>query len=344
MVYLEKLEISGAIPFDSSKIDSKGNFELSGSVSYPTFFLLKLNDQKFITLLIDSLENITFSADFINFSKDYKIEGSIGSEKVKELNNQLASTNNKLDSINALIVMNGNKPNEQRAKWLTEMNEVYTNQKDFSKKFIDENPFSLASVLAIYQKFNNGDYIIQDLQSLKVTASALHSMYPNSVHAQTLYKDTEKLVKDIRKQELKEFIAQYGQNSPEIELPNTKGKNVSLSSLKGKVVLVQFWSAIDKTSRVMNKVLSENYKQYKSKGFEIYQVSIDTNKEAWLKAIEDDNLNWINVGDMEGSIAALNSFNIRTIPANYLLDKDGNIVARNLKGPEIHQKLNEILN
>lgn len=346
IIYLDELVINGTTPFDSSTIDSKGNFQFTGSVSYPTFFLLRMGNQKFITLLIDSLEKVTISADFINFSKEYNIEGSIGSEKVRDLNNQLAKTNNQLDSIQSLLVMSTDNRDYPalRDKWINELKKTYQDQEEYSKKFIAENPFSMASVLAIYQKFNNGDYIVQDLQSLKVAASALNSMYPNSVHAQTLYKDTEKLVQDIRQQELTEFIKQYGKNSPDITLPDANGKNITLSSLEGKVVLVQFWSAFDKTSRVMNGVLKENYQKFNTKGFEIYQVSIDTQKEAWLAAIKEDQLNWINVGDMQGSTQAIQNFNIRNIPANYLINRDGTIVARNIKGPEIHQKLSEILN
>jgi len=74
-IYLEKLELSGTTPFDSSKVDGEGRFKFKGTVSEPTFFLLKINDQKFITLLLDSMEKVKFSADFINFSNDYKVEG-----------------------------------------------------------------------------------------------------------------------------------------------------------------------------------------------------------------------------------------------------------------------------
>lgn len=346
MIYLDQLGIDGTTPFDSSKIDKDGRFKLSGTVSYPTFFLLRMNNQKFITLLIDSLEKVTFSADYINFSKDYKLEGSIGSEKVKELNNHLAETNNKIDSIQSLIMMNSDNRNYTalRDSLVKKLQRVYVDQQEYSKKFITDNPFSMASVLAIYQKFNNGNYIVQDIQTLKVAASALHSMYPKSVHAESLYKDTEKLVKNIRQQELSDFIEQYGKNSPDVTLPDQNGKNIILSSIKGKAVLVQFWSASDKNSRILNNVLRQNYQEFKSKGFEIYQISIDTDKEAWMQAIKEDQMNWINVGDMQGSVEAIHNFNIRSIPANYLLNRDGSIVARNLKGPEIHQKLSEILN
>lgn len=346
MIYLEKLGIEKTTPVDSSEIDKKGRFKLSGSVSYPTFFLLKLNDQKFVTLLIDSLEEITFSADYINFSNDYLVEGSIGSKKVKQLNDKLSKTNTSIDSIRSLMSLSTANKNYQKQKeeWAKEIASIYEDQQEFSKKFVEDNPFSMASVLAIYQKFNNGNYVMQDLQTLKMAASALHSMYPKSVHAQSLYRDTEKLVRDIRAQEMNEFVDKYGTNSPDIKLPNPNGEKIALSSLRGKTVLVHFWSAADRTSRVTNQVLKDNYREFKSKGFEIYQVSVDENREAWETAIKQDGLNWTNVGDMNGSPSAIHSYNVTSIPSNYLLDGDGNIIAKNLMGPALHRKLNEILN
>jgi peroxiredoxin len=345
-IYLEKLEISGSTPFDSAKIDSKGNFKLSGSVSYPTFFLLKLKNEKFVTLLIDSLEKIRFSADVINFARDYKISGSDGSEKVKDLHSYLQRTNTKIDSISYLLNQSLGNPNYavQKNAWIAEINAIIESQIVFSKNFVNNHPFSLASVLAIYQKFNNGEYVIQDLQTIKVAASALHSMYPNSVHAQTLYNDTEKLLQNIRSSEMNSFIEKNAVNSPEISLPDVNAQNVPLSSLMGKVVLLQFWSAQDPVSRLQNEVLKENYSRFKAKGFEIYQVSIDKNEQIWKKAIQEDGLNWVNVGDMKGSVDALNLYNISQIPSNYLLGKDGSILAKNLKGPALNKKLNEILN
>ena len=347
MIYLEKLEVGGTtMPYDSSKIDSKGHFKLSGQVSYPTFFYLKLSNQKLITLLVDSTENISFSADYINFSKDYHIDGSLGSQKVEELNKKLARTNTKIDSIRSLIssCVSDRDYTTKRERWVQEIGAVYKDQSDFSKDFIAKNPFSLASILAIYQRFNDGSYVIQDLQTMKMAASALHAMYPNSVHAQALYRDTEKLVKDMRTREVKEFIQKYGTNSPDIVLPDTKGKSVTLSSLRGKYVLLQFWSVFDRSSRIQNAVLKENYQKFNPKGFEIYQVSIDTVKTAWQQAVIDDGLKWINVGDMKGSQTAVSTYNITKIPANYLLDKEGTIIAKDLKGPALFNKLNEILN
>ena len=107
-------------------------------------------------------------------------------------------------------------------------------------------------------------------------------------------------------------------------VPNAKGEKVALSSLQGKVVLVQFWAAVDKGSRIQNPVLVEAYKKYARKGFEIYQVSVDQSRAEWVDAIDQDKLTWTNVGDMEGSVSAVNVYNVQSIPSNYLLDKDRN--------------------
>lgn len=346
MVYLERLEVNGTFPFDSSKIDSKGNFKLKGDLKQPAFFILKLNDQKFITLLLDSAEKVAFSADYINFSTDYTIHGSPGSQKVKVLNQHLIRTNTRIDSIisSRNLILGSSQYSEKKVRLEAEINQIYMRQQEFSKKFILENPFSLASVLAIYQKFNDGNYIVQDLQTIKVAASALNSIYPNSGHVKTLFEDTKKLMHQVESEKVQQLIKTEGLNSPEINLPEPGGRKIALSTLKGKFVLVHFWSAVDLNSRILNPVLHENYQKFNSRGFEIYQVSVDTLKQAWIKAINEDQLKWINVGDMQGSIDALRSYNVRNIPSNYLLNKEGVIIAKDLKGPSLYNKLSEILN
>ena len=104
-------------------------------------------------------------------------------------------------------------------------------------------------------------------------------------------------------------------------------------------VLLQFWAAEDRGSRIINPVLVEAYKKYKKKGFEIYQVSVGTTRIEWVDAIDTDKLSWINVGDMNGSIHAVNVYNVQQIPFNYLLNEEGIIVAKNLKGPALNKTL-----
>ena len=343
-IYLEQLKVTSTVLVDSAKINSKGEFELKAHTSIPTFYLLKLTDNNFVTLLVDSAESVLFSADAINFSRDYLVAGSPGSSQVQELKNKLDETKLKLDSIKSLDIMNSNKANytELRKELQAKSSEIIQGQVDYSTNFVLSNPFSMASVLALYQQFDVDNYVIKDMQPLKVAASALHSIYPQSDHVQSLYANTLQLMQDERAAKLQQFIQNAGANSPDIVLPNTDGEEVALSSFRGKVVLLQFWSAKDQGSRIVNPVLKELYKKYKPKGFEIYQVSIDTDRFEWLDAIDKDQLTWTNVGDMKGSAEALNNYNIKEIPFNYILDKEGAIVAKNLKGPALTKKLAEI--
>jgi alkyl hydroperoxide reductase subunit AhpC len=99
---------------------------------------------------------------------------------------------------------------------------------------------------------------------------------------------------------------------------------------------------MDQNSRIVNPVLAEIYQKYKNRGFEIFQVSVDKDRTQWLNAIREDRLVWTNVGDMEGSIQPVMFYNIQSVPYNYLLDKEGVIIAKNLLGPAIDQALSVI--
>ena len=345
-VYLDELKVTSSVPVDSVKIEKDGSFEFKGNISYPNFYLLRLNKKNFVTLLVDTTENITVYGDAANFSRDYIVDGSPGSLLVQELNAQLALTKHKLDSISNRLNAFGNREDFkiQKIKWVQELEDIKQSQIKYSTEFVQKNPFSLSSVLALYQKFDDSNYIIQDLHSLKVAASALNSIFPQSEHVKALYANTQRLMAQEKNIKLKDFISEQGENSPNISLPNTSGTTVSLSSLPAKVVLIQFWSALNRDSRIQNEALVELYGKYKSKGLEIYQVSVDTDRNAWLNAIEEDGLGWINVGDMKGSIPALNVYNIRAIPANYILDGERRIVAKDLQGPALDQAIGKLLN
>jgi len=131
---------------------------------------------------------------------------------------------------------------------------------------------------------------------------------------------------------------------PDIEEEDVNGKKVKLSSLEGKVILVSFWASWDEASRKENNHLKKMYKKYNKSGFEIYQVSLDRSKVLWENAIKQDELPWINVSDLrytESYPARL--YNIRQIPANYLISKDGEIIGKNLFGNRLTEKLGELL-
>lgn len=343
-LYLEELKVSSSVPVDSVKLGKDGSFRFKGKIGYPNFYLLSLKKNNFVTLLVDTTEKISVYGDAASFSRDYVVQGSPGSLLVQELNNRLTKTKHQIDSIrnNVSAFRMRDDYSDQRIKWDREIADIKQNQIRYSTNFIQEHPFSLSCVLALYQKFDDANYVVQDLHSLKVAASALNSFFPKSEHVKALYANTQRLMDAEKNNKLQQFIAQNGVNSPDIKLPNPNGREISLSSLNNKVILIQFWSAKNRDSRIQNQALVDLYSKYKSKGLEIYQVSIDTDRTAWLNAIEQDRLSWINVGDMNGSIKAVNLYNIQFIPSNYILDKDRSIVAKNLQGPALDRVIREM--
>jgi peroxiredoxin len=343
-IYLEELMVASLRPVDSAKINSSGEFTLRQHVGMPTFYLLKLSENNFITLLVDSAEKVSIKADAINFSREYSVQGSPGSLLVQELNKKLNTTKQKLDSISSLSELFKESPDIEKRKkeWNKAYDEIVQEQISFSTDFVSKHPFSMASVLALYQKFDDENYVVRDIQALRIAASALNSFYPKSEHVKALYANTLQLIAKERAGNLMKFIEDKGQNSPDINLPDQNGNKIALSSFRGKYVLIHFWSAVDQNSRIVNPVLAEIYQKYKNKGFEIYQVSVDKDRTQWLNAIREDRLVWTNVGDMEGSIQPVMSYNIQSVPYNYLLDKEGNIIDKNLMGPAIDQTLSRI--
>ena len=344
-LYFSQLHPSKLTFVDSVKLDKKGNFELKGTTSDPTFYLLQVSNTNFLTLLLDSADRVTIEGNYANLAFDYDVEGSANSKEIQELNQKFAEAKAKLDSLRALY--NKNKNNPLYASTLESLNIEYASianaYAQYASDFVKRNPFSPANIYALYQQWEPNAFVINDLQLMKTTASALSSLYPNNDHVKALYNNTLDIMRKERSMQAMQLLQQSAVNSPDINLPDQHGINRSLWSLQGKYVLLQFWSAKDRTSRVQNQVLNELYAQYRNRGFEIYMVSIDNDRAAWLQAIAEDNMSWINVGDMKGSYQAVNSYNIQAIPSNYILDKEGQIVAKNLQGPALTQALARIV-
>lgn len=136
-----------------------------------------------------------------------------------------------------------------------------------------------------------------------------------------------------------------GGEAPEIALPDQNGNVIKLSSLRGKVVLIDFWASWCGPCRMENPNVVRVYKQYKDKGFEILGVSLDRDKQAWLDAIAKDGLTWKHVSDLKyWQSEAAKTYNVTGIPLTVLIDKDGKIIAKNLRGPALEAKLKQLFN
>ncbi|MGH2552917.1 MAG: TlpA family protein disulfide reductase [Chitinophagaceae bacterium] len=136
-----------------------------------------------------------------------------------------------------------------------------------------------------------------------------------------------------------------GNDAFEIALPAVNGDTIKLSSLKGKVVLLDFWASWCGPCRISNKELTKLYPKYKEKGFEIFGVSFDEDKNLWIKAIKKDNISWVQVNDNGGRKDAITAiqWNIEAIPTSYLIDKNGKLVAMDLEGKELEKAIKYLL-
>lgn len=184
--------------------------------------------------------------------------------------------------------------------------------------------------LATYQLLSNLDkdtYL--DLRDS--LAQILNEKYPNRFYIEDLLAGIEKT-----------RATAIGQIAPEIALPNPEGEIVPLSSLRGKVVLVDFWAQWCKPCRMENPNVVKAYHKYKDKGFTVYGVSLDRSKDKWLQAIEEDGLTWTHVSDLQYfNSEAARTYGVEAIPFSILLDREGRIIAKNLRGSALDKALAE---
>jgi peroxiredoxin len=166
-----------------------------------------------------------------------------------------------------------------------------------------------------------------------VSAEKFKKDWPTSPFTKELVAMTEKIK-----------VTAVGQLAPEISLPNPSGQIVKLSSLRGKYVLIDFWAKWCGPCRKENPNVVKAYHRFKDKGFEVYGVSLDRNKQDWVQAIQEDGLVWTHVSDLQYfNSQAARDYNIQAIPFSILLDKTGKIIAKNLRGAALESKLEEVL-
>ena len=204
-----------------------------------------------------------------------------------------------------------------------------------------------------------GDELKKYIAFVNKHPNSIHSAYVLSVYSKTWGKEKTKELFDKFSQENKnseygKSISKYielnknpkiGEKYVDFEMADTNGKMRKLSEFNGKLVLLEFWASNCGPCRKENPNLVKTYEKYRPKGFEIFAVSQDTKKESWLKAIEKDKLPWLQVSDLKGvDNSASLIYGVYGIPDNFLIDQNGIIIERNLRGEKLNEKLNELLN
>ena len=349
-IFLKKIEVDSDILLDSSRISKKGEFKFRKKVTETAFYQVAMSRDNFITLLAEPGEEINLVFEGNNLFGKYTVSGSAGSEKLQMLDQNLAETKSKLDSLTILYNKASDEPDFDVKKPLLEVefNNLILAQRKKNIEFIITNTNSLASIKAVYQKLNPDTYVLynpNDLQYLKIVRDSLTKYYPNSNHVQALARDLEKEMNQLYVSQLSKATEGLPATKLNPDLIDVNGKRIALSSLKGKYVLLTFWSVRSKESVTENIQLKELYKLYKKKGFEIYQINLDENEAEWKYAVKYDELPWISTreDDPQNPKNAI-LFNVKSLPTNYMFDKEGNIIGSNLHGRSLRLKLEQLFN
>lgn len=306
MIYLQHNEGNKLVDLDSAKINLFGKFKLETDVVLDDFYQITIDKKETHLLILKGGDkvNVKSTSDFKN--KDYSIKGSEDSKLVQEFYSVKNNKELSKDSISK-----------------------------FAMAFIEKN----AKSLAVFVALNDANDIKKALQFAE---KGIGETYPNSNYHNSLKSALNQLAQ--REKAQKSSKSGIGTVAPELNMVNPEGKLVTLESLRGKYVLIDFWASWCAPCRRENPTVVRLYNKYKDQGFDVYSVSLDKNKARWEAAIKKDGLIWDNhVSDLKGwGSAATSLYGFRGIPYTVLIDKEGKIIATRLRGPALERKLEQL--
>ena len=336
MVYLERNTTLEQAIIDSVKIAEDGSFTLkiSDAPSTPTLYNVIYNNER-IPLLVQGGDKINVQSAG-SVLRNCEVSGSLESELLHKFNKEYISG---VAQLNQIISKYTDDLSEEQPKAVSkEYTDLYRKIKRNQLRFIIENKDRIAAIYALYQRIPNDANLFNgdsDVIYYRTVAEAIEQTYPESPYLPILRTQIARMDAQLN------LLSNIKETSfPEIKMADMYGNQKSLASLEGNVILLHFWSVAIGNGNAINADLKEIYAKYHEQGFEIYQVGIDTSKAAWINAVQEQQLPWISVSDLQGQASSsLKSYNITKLPANYLIDRKGNIVAKDLTGEKLEAEI-----
>ncbi len=335
-VYLQLGAAQNPVVLDSTTLDQEGSFRFTRTESDGgNVYQINLANVQRLNFLAEGGETFSLTGDARDVNEDGvltsgTITGSTNMEYYHKILGLVADLRSKVTIWNEEYEKASLKNDQKK------INEIQGRFEKAERELMDQIKTMLpemgSSFIAVFTA-NNFLNAQTDLPVLEKLADKLQLENPSPKYAQAFIAGIKR-IKGVG----------VGDIAPDFSLNDPEGKQVSLSSLKGKYVLLDFWASWCGPCRKENPNVVRLYEQYKDKDFEIYGVSLDRDKDAWIKAIKDDNLTWVHGSDLKywSSDVAV-QYGVNGIPATYLLDQEGRVIAKNLRGAALERKLEELL-
>ena len=352
VLYLENISLDGPKTVGSVRLDRDGTFrcdENALDTIAPEFYRLRIANQ-IINLSIDSTETVSFKASYPTMSYKYDVKGSDDCSKIKELS---LLQMNLQGQINAIEQSN----NMGVDSTISVINQTLANYKNYVKvNYIFKQPYKAYAYFALFQTiFINGESSLifnprnskDDVQVFAAVATSWDSFYPGAERGKNLHSIAIEGMKNIRimeKEQAQKIEASKVSTSGIIDLAleDNKGNVRRLSDLKGKVVMLDFnlFQSAQSLKRIM--MLRDLYNKYHAQGFEIYQVSVDSDEHLWKT--QTAALPWINVRDKDGMNGqSLVAYNVQQIPTFFLIDRNNILQKRDIQIKNLDAEIKNLL-